>query len=203
MNIDFHYYAAYCAAILAGYTHEESLSICYSSQFADVCTKTLLTKLKAPVDAATTQLQLELADTRTDLTGLQDITRIWASFQFLPYDLYAVKAKRTKRYLRRYRLICKPNSDLLVKTVNLAKGSSLQHTGIAMHILADTWAHAYFAGTPSLVTTTRPLISTRKSRTKTEMYQNVKSSSDITPELRTTLITAFIQTLSFSLRNTR
>lgn len=151
MNIDFHYYAAYCAAILAGYTHEESLSICYSSQFVDVCTKTLLTKLKAPVDAATTQLQLELADTRTDLTGLQDITRIWASFHFLPYDLYAVKAKRTKRYMRRYRLICKPNSDLLVKTVNLAKGSSLQHTGIAMHILADTWAHAYFAGTPSLV----------------------------------------------------
>lgn len=151
MNIDFHYYAAYCAAILAGYTHEESLSICYSSQFVDVCTKTLLTKLKAPVDAATTQLQLELADTRTDLTGLQDITRIWASFHFLPYDLYAVKAKRTKRYMRRYRLICRPNSDLLVKTVNLAKGSSLQHIGIAMHILADTWAHAYFAGTPSLV----------------------------------------------------
>lgn len=151
MHIDFHYYAAYCAAILAGYNHEESLSICYSSQFVDVCTKTLLTKIKGPADAATTQLQLELADTRTDLTGLQDITRIWASFHFLPYDLYAVKAKRTKRYMHRYRLICRPNSDLLVKTVNLARGSSLQHAGIAMHILADTWAHAYFAGTPSLV----------------------------------------------------
>ena len=28
---------------------------------------------------------------------------------------------------------------------------SLQAAGIAMHVLADTWAHSYFAGTPSLV----------------------------------------------------
>jgi hypothetical protein len=35
--------------------------------------------------------------------------------------------------------------------VNLAKGRSLQAAGVAMHVLADTWAHRYFAGTPSLV----------------------------------------------------
>lgn len=151
MNIDFHYYATYCAALLAEYSHEQSMEICYSAQFVDLCSKTLLSKLKAPTNAATTQLQTELADTRTDIIGLQDITRIWSSFHFLPYDLYAVKPHRTKAYMRKYRLICKPNSDLLVKTVNLARGGSLQHIGIAMHILADTWAHAYFAGTPSLV----------------------------------------------------
>jgi hypothetical protein len=33
----------------------------------------------------------------------------------------------------------------------LAKGKSIQHAGIAMHVLADTWAHQRFAGTPSLV----------------------------------------------------
>ncbi|MBQ6530171.1 MAG: hypothetical protein IJI39_04510 [Clostridia bacterium] len=33
----------------------------------------------------------------------------------------------------------------------LAKTLSLQSIGIAMHVLADTWAHRYFAGTPSLV----------------------------------------------------
>ncbi len=27
----------------------------------------------------------------------------------------------------------------------------LQSVGLAMHIMADTWAHSYFAGTPSLV----------------------------------------------------
>ncbi len=151
MQEDFHYYATYCAAFLAGYTHEESLSICYSAQFVDVFSKTLLTKIKGPIHAATTQLQLEMMDARIDVLGLQDITRIWAAFHFLPKDLYAQKEKRSKRYMQKYRLICGPNGDLVVKTVMLAKGKSLQHAGIAMHVLADTWAHANFAGTPSLV----------------------------------------------------
>ena len=78
MQEDFHYYATYCAAYLAGYTHEECLEICYSAQFVDCCSKTLLSGIKAPPSAATTQLQLELMDARTDPVGLQDITRIWA-----------------------------------------------------------------------------------------------------------------------------
>lgn len=152
MQKDFHYYATYCAAYLAGYSHEESLAICYSAQFVDWCSRTLLTKLKAPRSAATTQLQLELMNARIDPVGRQDITRIWASFHFLPYDLYAKKGKPCSlRYLQKYRLICKPNGPLVADTVRLARGSSLQAAGIAMHVLADTWAHSYFAGTPSLV----------------------------------------------------
>ncbi len=151
MQEDFHYYATYCAAYLSGFTHEESLDIAYCAQFVDLCTKTLLTKLKAPHLAATTQSQLELADARIDILGLQDITRIWASFHFLPQDLYAEKKRRTKRYMKKYRLICGPNGDLLVETVKLAKDKNLQAIGISMHVLADTWAHMYFAGTPSLV----------------------------------------------------
>ncbi len=92
-----------------------------------------------------------MMDTRTDIIGLQNITRIWASFHFLPRNLYAYKKGRTRRYMNKYRLICGPNGDLLVKTVELAKDKSLQHIGISMHVLADTWAHMYFAGTPSLV----------------------------------------------------
>ena len=151
MQKDFHYYATYCAAFLAGYSHEESLAICYSAQFVDLCSATLLSKLKAPRSAATTQLQLEMMETRTDRIGLQNITRIWASFHFLPYDLTAKIKKCGRRYLRKYRLICRPNGDLVAETVKLAKGRSLQAAGVAMHVLADTWAHSYFAGTPSLV----------------------------------------------------
>ena len=151
MQMDFHYYATYCAAFIAGYSHEESLDIAYSSQFVDQCSRTLLAKIKAPSDAATTQLQLELMDARTDRVGLQDITRIWSAFHFLPRDLYAEKKGCGKKYLNKYRMICGPNSDLVVKTVELAKGKPLQSVGIAMHVLADTWAHMYFAGTPSLV----------------------------------------------------
>ena len=151
MQLDFHYYATFCAAFLAGYTYEESLDICYSSQFTDVCSRTLLAKLKAPLSAATTQLQLELMDANTDLLGLQDITRIWASFHFLPRDLYAMTKGRNRYYRNKYNLICGPDGELAAETVCLAKDKTLQAAGIAMHIIADTWAHTYFAGTPSLV----------------------------------------------------
>ncbi len=151
MQTDFHYYATYCAAFLAGYSHEDSLTICYSAQFVDWCSRTYLSRLKAPLSAATTQLQLELMDAGTDPVGLQDITRIWASFHFLPRDLYAPKEKCSKRYRNKFRMICGPNSDLAARTVELAKGKSLQAAGVAMHVIADTWAHQYFAGTPSLV----------------------------------------------------
>ncbi|MBO5552237.1 MAG: hypothetical protein J5966_09795, partial [Lachnospiraceae bacterium] len=151
MQEDFHYYATYCAALLAGYDHEESLGICYSAQFVDMCSRTFLNRIKAPGSAATTQTQTELIDARVDPIGLQDITRIWATFHFLPHDLHAQKEKSGKAYLDKYRLICDTNSDLLADTVKLAKNKGCQAAGIAMHVLADTWAHRYFAGTPSLV----------------------------------------------------
>ncbi len=151
MQEDFHYYATYCAAYLAGYTHEESLKICYSAQFVDLCTVSFLSGIKAPLSAATTQLQLEMMDARTDIIGLQDITRIWSAFHFLPYDLHA-EVKGGHLYREKYRLICNPNGELVTETVNLAKKTgTLEAAGIAMHVLADTWAHRYFAGTPSLV----------------------------------------------------
>lgn len=152
MQEDFHYYATYCASYLAGYSHEESVDIAYSAQFVDWCSRTFLKKVGGPGSAATTQLQLELMDANTDSAGLQDITRIWSSFHFLPRDLNADPPfKASKRYKNKYRLICGPNGDLLVDTVKGAEKGGLQAVGIAMHVLADTWAHANFAGTPSMV----------------------------------------------------
>lgn len=151
MQADFHYYATYCAAYIAGYSHEEALALCYSDQFVDCCTKTFLKSVSATVHAATSQSQAELVDTRADAVGLQDITRIWSSFHFLPKDLFAEVRWATKTYKNKYRLICGPNGDLVKDTVYLAKGKSIQAAGIAMHVLADTWAHQNFAGTPSLV----------------------------------------------------
>ncbi len=151
MQLDFHYYATYCAAIIAGHTHEESVRIAYSAQFVDCCSKTLLIKVGGPKAAATTQLQLELMDADTDPAGLQDITRIWSSFHFLPGNLDAEREdKCSKRFLRKYRLICNTNGELLKDTVELARGKGCEAAGLAMHVLADTWAHRYFAGTPSL-----------------------------------------------------
>lgn len=151
MQKDFHYYATYCAAYLAGYSHEESLEICYCAQMVDCFTVTLLKKIKGPIAAATTQSQIELTNVTLDILGLQNVTRIWSSFHFLPYDLYVKMPKRPRRYMDKYRLICKPNGDLVEKTVKLAKNKGTQAVGVAMHVLADTWAHSYFAGTPARV----------------------------------------------------
>ena len=151
MQKDFHYYATYCAARIAGYSHEEGLEICYSSQLTDWCSVTFLKKLKGPKAAATTQLPLELADSGSDILSLQNITRIWSSFHFLPYDLNADVKRAGQLYKNKYRLICKPNGALVEDTVKLAKGRGMQAVGLAMHVVADTWAHSGFAGTPSLV----------------------------------------------------
>lgn len=151
MFLDFHYYATYCAAYLAGYSHEESLDVAYSAAFVDNCTITLLNKLNGPRAAATTQYIAEMADDTDSIIGLQNIARIWCSYHFLPYDLYAKSHKRPKRYMDRYRLICKPNGNLVSETVGLAKDSDLQAVGLAMHVLADTWSHTYFCGVGSNV----------------------------------------------------
>ena len=154
MQIDFHYYATYSAAYIAGYSHKEALDIAYSAFLVDQCTDTFLRKVKGPLIAATTQLQMELMNSPTDILGLQNITRIWSSFHFLPRDLYAPVKGRTKRYMKKYRLICGPNGNLVKDTVELAKDADYQSIGIAMHVLADTWAHMYFAGNPSLAINT-------------------------------------------------
>ena len=152
MQKDFHYFATCCAALLAGWSPEESLEIATSAQMVDMCSRTFLDKVKGPKAAVTTQLQLELMQARTDPVGLQDITRIWASFHFLPGNLSAEPPRKTgRRYLNKYRLICQPNGQLVKDTVELAKGKGTAAAGIAMHVLADTWAHRNFAGTPSLV----------------------------------------------------
>ena len=151
MQADFHYYATYCAAYLAGYSHKEALDLCYSAQMVDCLTKTFLKSISATVHAATSQSQAELVDLKSDITAIQDITRIWSSFHFLPKDLYAEVPHSTRTYRNKYRLICGSNGRLLKDTVELAKNRSIQAAGIAMHILADTWAHYNFAGTPSLV----------------------------------------------------
>ena len=152
MQINFHYYATYFAAFLAGYSHDESLTIAYFDEFTDCCTETLLKKLHAPLESVSSQYVSEMAGDSSDIIGMQRIARIWSAFHFLPYDLYADKKGCSKSYMNRYRLICKPNGKLVADTVDLAKGlGSLEAAGMAVHIVADTWAHSNFAGVPSNV----------------------------------------------------
>lgn len=150
MNKGYHYYATLTAAHLAGYTLDEAVIIAHAAQLVDMCTKTYLLSLGGPVSAATTQANVELVSVRLDVVGRQDITRIWSSFHFLPYDLYAKAPWGPRSYREKYALICAPNGPLVSDVVELARGKGLEAAGICCHTVADTWSHAFFAGTPSL-----------------------------------------------------
>ena len=134
MERSFHYYGTYCAALIAGYSIEESQELCHSAFLVDKCSRTFLKRIGGPLSAATTQLPVEMASARTDPIGLADITRIWASFHFLPIPADLRSERRAAQGHGEPR-----------------PGQGLQAAGLAMHVLADTWAHRYFAGTPSLV----------------------------------------------------
>lgn len=56
MQEDFHYYANYCAANLAGYEVEECREISYCAQLVDLRSKTFLKVLGAPWPPARLQL---------------------------------------------------------------------------------------------------------------------------------------------------
>jgi len=94
--------------------------------------------------------------------------RVWPNFHFLPgnYDKNRIKYKKTeiehegifsvwkldKESKRQFRLMCHPNSSLVKEMIeNLRKNYSdnLEYIGLCMHVMADTWAHMYYAGIPA------------------------------------------------------
>ena len=107
---------------------------------------------------------------------IEQSERIWRSFHFLPGNVHpkdnlvAYMGEKEfeidtewgvdyliygKKEQRAFSLMCQPNSILSEKMVNdiaKKKGEAyyLELLGIRMHVLADTWAHCYFAGTPSM-----------------------------------------------------
>lgn len=93
---------------------------------------------------------------------LQKIRRIWVPFHFLPGNMkhelvngYGfvtdLKNFSIDRDLPDFKCVCAPNSELVGKMIQRITGNntSLLRIGIAMHVLADTWAHQLFVGSPN------------------------------------------------------
>lgn len=184
MNMDFHYYATYLAARVAGYEKEEAKTIAYAAQYVDESEEGMIDKKLLPGLSETTPT---IEDMGTMLKRNMDLIReekqiresegIWRSFHFLPGNIheeddkqvYTGERQYTRTFLgmhvlgtpvygkeeaRAFSLMCQPNSVLSEKMVNDVRKYRkepyfLELLGIRMHVLADTWAHRYFAGTPS------------------------------------------------------
>lgn len=192
MNMDFHYYATYLAARVAGYEKEEAKTIAYAAQYvdesdADMIDKELLPGLAEPtptIESMGTLLKrsldwinLKTQDWGRESAQIKESEPVWRSFHFLPGNIheeddrkaYMGERKYTRTFLgmhllgnpeygeeeaRAFSLMCQPNSILSEKMVNDTRKHRdqpyfLELLGIRMHVLADTWAHRYFAGTPS------------------------------------------------------
>lgn len=178
MNLDFHYYATYHAACKAGFNCSEAKEIAWSAQMVDELTPELVKerKLKECDYVLTCQnITDNLWDNCSMLSNennetLQKVRKIWVPFHFLPGNLpnepaplqYSGKTtwsywKYQDRDERDFFCLCRPNSRLAeamindtVQKVNRGCGvDRLNLIGIRMHVLADTWAHQAFAGSPN------------------------------------------------------
>lgn len=170
MNKDFHYYGTYVAARLAGYNFDEAQIVAYAAQYVDDSVSSMLDRryLKGLKPIPTSQTLKEISDNNGLLTWnenfLNQTARIWPVFHFLPGNLEGKEVYDgpmsdsgpsynwdfDDESKEQFRLMCLPNSPILVNMINNKSTSeTLQGIGIKMHVLADSWAHKYFAGIPA------------------------------------------------------
>jgi hypothetical protein len=93
--------------------------------------------------------------------GIKHVRTIWSCFHFIPHFDPANPNRITYggqlnngQIPEEFRLICLPDSPAVARMVNDAIDhrhdiNALHLLGLRMHILADTWAHTYYGGTPS------------------------------------------------------
>lgn len=159
MDLNFHYYVTCSAARKAGFSDADALLIARAARYVDECED-------VTVQSIGTIIRDNLKDTfETEKVQRAVQAVIWPVFHFLPGDYEAVEDYLTTQYRRgqrlsEYKLICGPESRLTNKLVQSARecyqGSdgekrekALVRIGIAMHTLADTFAHQGFAGISS------------------------------------------------------
>lgn len=179
MNMDFHYYATYVAARLAGYTFNDSQVIAYASQYVNDYSKDKLNKALTPgLDPIpTSQTYNEIAkydlDRNWSETHLVETSRIYIPFHFLPgnYGSNLNKKSYTGKKFdeshinykfqydaeaeEQFKLLCLPNSTLVSEIINdiienhAEKSYNLELIGLRLHAMSDTWSHSNFVGIPA------------------------------------------------------
>ncbi len=172
MNLDFHYYGTYLAAYTAGYSTDEAKVIAYAAQFVDDCTTTVMpwNGPKGQISTGTTIADVVTNGLSPKPFSSEDINsaeQLWSYFHFLPGNFNrrqsyngtledsSLGTKWTYNGSARedFQLMCLPESKLSKAIIDDIKSpvytdNLLEMIGLRMHVIADTWAHSYFAGVP-------------------------------------------------------
>ncbi len=174
MNKDFHYEGTYAAACLAGFSPEEAGKIAWAAQTVDECTESKLKKhydkLMCWDPVFTCQETSEIAFAEGHILSdetdgaLCRLRKIWMCFHFLPGNIrgqtYYTESPELagERDMRDFLCLCQPNGDLVREIAQhmvdeYREGEQAKELlikiGLIMHVIADTWAHQNFAGTPN------------------------------------------------------
>ena len=172
MNQDFHYYGTYMAALTAGYSNDDSKIIAYAAQYVDDMDISILRDVRIANKTATVQTEAQIL--KSSHAEKQNIWPIFHFLPGNVSDITNQKMldnsqTARKTFLSKQRnftkMICLPNSELVFEMINSTKKSfdetnqiknsieratskiqNLVLVGLRLHILADTWAHSYFAG---------------------------------------------------------
>lgn len=153
MQIDFHHAVTYILARWAGFSHEQSDIIAYSSQYVDDSTYFGSVKFSDGQRYTRTASAHKALDLRNSMTE-QDI-RTWVPFHFLPGNC-GIQADVQCNQDYYNRVVCVANSpvakDMLDECLRQKdKDHGFHRLGITMHVYADTWAHQNFAGVENIV----------------------------------------------------
>ena len=167
MDIDFHYYATFVAAVVAGYNQDEAAAIAHNAQYVDDSTPDrILHKAGIGFRPVVTTLGLGDEVDRADDWSTGTIARdraMWTAFHFLPGNLdlkYPYHGAHESRGVfgsfkyddlakQEFRTLCTPDSPMAVAMVNdtvASHAGDLAMIGIRMHVLIDTFAHMLYSG---------------------------------------------------------
>ncbi len=168
MDIDFHYYATYTAAVLAGYQPAEAATIAHAGQYIDDNDPNRMMSadklgFEAVPSVFTTGQEIMRNSDWSTLTIAHD-RAMWTAFHFLPGNInqretyggpkahtggWGQHWKYDELAEQQFRSMCLPDSPLAVKMVNdtvRQYAGNLHMIGLRMHVLIDTFAHMFYCG---------------------------------------------------------
>jgi hypothetical protein len=155
MDLNFHYHVTHTAAREAGFNAAQAIKIAQAARYVDE-------NKDAQCPSVQSTGELFRANTAfwSDRASIKKILEIWPVFHFLPGDFSKIVNKikiDPDVNSTAYNLICGTGSSMSKIIVEEAKyyatsrnfdDIALYRIGIAMHVLADTFAHQRFAGFP-------------------------------------------------------
>ncbi|MFO0592396.1 MAG: DUF6765 family protein [Polyangiaceae bacterium] len=165
MDIDFHYYATFIAAQVAGYNDSEAAMIAHAAQYVDDSTPDRASRIHGVKPVVTTlSVGDEIGEADDWSTGTIARDRaMWTAFHFLPGNIdlnhpYHGAQKATGLFgsfhyddlaKQEFRAMCLPDSPMAIGMVNdtvQRHATDLAMIGIRMHVLIDTFAHMLYSG---------------------------------------------------------